>query len=59
MPFNPGSDVCPTQVHLNLSCTLQLQVLQPLVDLDFSGVYFSEFHKLDIKGIPCYLTRTG
>jgi hypothetical protein len=36
-----------------------LQVLQPLVDLDMSNVYFSDFHKLDIKGIPSYLTRTG
>jgi hypothetical protein len=24
-----------------------------------SNVYFSDFHKLDIKGIPSYLTRTG
>jgi aminomethyltransferase len=36
-----------------------VKVLQPLVDLDLSSVYFSEFHKLDIKGIPSYLTRTG
>ncbi len=44
--------------HYN-GCMRCTQVLQPLVDLDFSGVYFSEFHKLAIKGIPCYLTRTG
>ena len=36
-----------------------VQVLQPLVDVDLSEVYFSDFHKLDIKGIPSYLTRTG
>jgi Aminomethyltransferase folate-binding domain len=36
-----------------------LQVLQPFVDMDLSSVYFSDFHKLDINGIPCYLTRTG
>ena len=36
-----------------------VETLQPLVDLDLSKVYFSDFHKLDIAGIPCYLTRTG
>lgn len=35
------------------------QVLQPLIDLDLTNVYFSDFHKLDIKGLPSYLTRTG
>lgn len=36
-----------------------VETLQPLVDVDLSKVYFSDFHKLDIAGIPCYLTRTG
>ena len=35
------------------------ETLQPLVDIDLSKVYFSDFNKLDIAGIPCYLTRTG
>ena len=34
-------------------------VLQKYVDIDLSEVYFSNFHKLDIKGVPSYLTRTG
>lgn len=33
--------------------------LQQLVKDDLSKFYFSQFKKLDIKGIPCYLTRTG
>lgn len=36
-----------------------VETLQPLVDLDLSKVFFSNFHRLDIAGIPCYLTRTG
>lgn len=36
-----------------------VETLAPLVDIDLSKVYFSDFHKLDIAGIPCYLTRTG
>lgn len=36
-----------------------VKVLQPLVDIDLSEVYFSNFHKLDINGVPSYLTRTG
>eukprot|EP01025_Chloroclados_australasicus_P006974 TRINITY_DN1220_c0_g2_i1.p2 TRINITY_DN1220_c0_g2~~TRINITY_DN1220_c0_g2_i1.p2 ORF type:complete len:402 (-),score=68.33 TRINITY_DN1220_c0_g2_i1:309-1514(-) len=35
------------------------EVLQPLVKEDLSKIYFSNFKKLDIKGVPCYLTRTG
>jgi hypothetical protein len=26
---------------------------------DLDKVYFSNFRKLDIKGVPCFLTRTG
>lgn len=33
--------------------------LQGLVKDDLSKMYFSNFRKLDIKGIPCFLTRTG
>lgn len=36
-----------------------VEALQPLVDEDLSKVYFSDFRKLDIKGHPSYLTRTG
>ena len=36
-----------------------VETLQPLVDLDLSKVFFSNFHRLDIAGIPCFLTRTG
>ncbi len=36
-----------------------VETMQPLVDVDLSKVYFSDFHKLNIAGIPCYLTRTG
>lgn len=34
-------------------------VLQKHVKQDLGGVYFSNFLKLDIKGVPCFLTRTG
>ncbi|PSC76849.1 glycine cleavage T [Micractinium conductrix] len=34
-------------------------VLQQFVKQDLDKVYFSNFLKLDIKGIPCFLTRTG
>ena len=44
---------------LSMAVCLLRQVLQPFVDMDLSSVYFSDFHKLDINGIPCYLTRTG
>lgn len=37
-----------------------VKVLQPMVEEDLSKVYFSDFLKLAIKGVPnCYLTRTG
>ena len=36
-----------------------VQVLQQFVQQDLSQVYFSNFRKLDIKGVPCFLTRTG
>jgi aminomethyltransferase len=35
------------------------ETLAPLVDVDLSKMYFANFAKLDIAGIPCYLTRTG
>ena len=35
------------------------ETLAPLVDVDLSKMFFSNFAKLDIAGIPCYLTRTG
>jgi aminomethyltransferase len=35
------------------------ETLQPLVKIDLGKVYFSDFNKLDIAGIPCYMTRTG
>lgn len=34
-------------------------VLQPHVKEDLSKIYFSNFCKLDIAGVPCFLTRTG
>lgn len=34
-------------------------VLQQFVKQDLDKVYFSNFLKLDIKGVPCFLTRTG
>jgi aminomethyltransferase len=34
-------------------------VLQPYVEEDLSKVYFSNFRKLNIDGVPCFLTRTG
>lgn len=37
-----------------------VDVLQPLVEEDLSKMYFSDFRKLIINGVPdCYLTRTG
>ncbi len=35
------------------------ETLAPLVDIDLTKMVFSNFAKLDIAGIPCYLTRTG
>lgn len=36
------------------------QALQPLLKgLDLGGFYFSNFKRLDIDGIPAWLTRTG
>lgn len=46
-------------------CLLALQgpaaveVLAPLVDLDLKTFYFSNFAKVDVGGIPCFVTRTG
>lgn len=55
---------CEMTVHddrslLALQGPAAVETLQPLVDLDLSKVYFSNFHRLDIAGIPCFLTRTG
>ena len=36
-----------------------VETLAPLVDVDLSKMFFSNFAKIDIAGIPCYLTRTG
>ncbi len=36
-----------------------VETLGPLVNIDLSKMYFSNFAKLDIAGISCYLTRTG
>lgn len=33
--------------------------LQPFVQQDLDKIYFSNFRRLDIKGVPCWLTRTG
>ena len=58
-----GKDVTMT-VHDDRSL-LALQgpeaasVLQPYVKEDLSKIYFSNFCKLDINGVPCFLTRTG
>lgn len=35
------------------------EVLQQHMKDDLSKMYFGNFRKLDIKGIPCFLTRTG
>ena len=41
-------------------CVGVAQVLQPLLkDLDLGSFYFSNFKRLDIDGIPAWLTRTG
>lgn len=36
-----------------------VEVLQPHTDADLSKLYFSNFIRVDIAGIPCFLTRTG
>lgn len=36
-----------------------MEVLQPHTDADLSKLYFSNFIKVDIAGVPCFLTRTG
>lgn len=36
-----------------------MEVLQPHTDADLSKLYFSNFIRVDIAGIPCFLTRTG
>ena len=35
------------------------EILQPHADTDLSKLYFSNFIRTDIAGIPCFLTRTG
>jgi len=44
---------------LALQGPLGAEVLQPHVDTDLSKLYFSNFIRTDIAGIPCFLTRTG
>lgn len=34
-------------------------VLQPHMKEDLGKFYFSQFLKTDVKGIPCFITRTG
>ena len=39
-----------------------MAVLQSLVkasDIDLTKFYFGNFARFDIKGIPCWVTRTG
>jgi len=55
---------CEMTVHddrslLALQGPVAVETLQPLIDLDLSKVFFGNFHRLDIAGIPCFLTRTG
>ena len=46
-------------------CLLALQgpaavkALAPHVSLDLAKFYFSNFAKVDVAGIPCFVTRTG
>ena len=35
------------------------RVLQRHVNQDLDTVYFNQFLKADIRGIPCLMTRTG
>lgn len=60
---NSGMDV-EMIVHderglLALQGPLAPSVLQSLVDADLSKLYFSNFIKADIAGVPCWITRTG
>ena len=34
-------------------------VLQPLVGVDLSKMYFGNFVETAIDGVPCWITRTG
>lgn len=45
--------------HAHDVLLLPLACVQQFVKQDLDKVYFSNFLKLDIKGIPCFLTRTG
>lgn len=36
-----------------------VSILQPLVSVDLTKMYFSNFVKADIDGVPCWITRTG
>ena len=63
LPQAKGAQV-DMQVHddrslLALQGPEAVAVLQQFVKADLSQVYFSNFRKLDIKGVPCFLTRTG
>jgi len=44
---------------LALQGPLAPSVLQSLVDVDLSKLYFGNFIKADISGVPCWITRTG
>ncbi|KAK9828439.1 hypothetical protein WJX81_008616 [Elliptochloris bilobata] len=52
-------DVHDDRSLLALQGPAAAETLGPLMDLDLSNFFFSHFAKLDIAGIPCYLTRTG
>jgi aminomethyltransferase len=36
-----------------------MPVLQKMTQFDLSKFYFGMFAKFDIKGVPCWVTRTG
>jgi aminomethyltransferase len=36
-----------------------MPVLQKLTAYDLSKLYFGQFARFDIKGAPCWITRTG
>jgi aminomethyltransferase len=58
-----GMDVTMT-VHddrglLALQGPSAMPVLQKMTQHDLSKFYFGMFAKFDIKGVPCWVTRTG
>lgn len=47
----------PTHTHPVLPTRTTL--MQQFVKEDLDKIYFSNFRRLDINGVPCWLTRTG